>query len=76
MNNGGRTLSGAPQEITLSGPVTALAAEEFRAADGLTDVAVGAGDSLLRFDGAEGFSNAIVKQSLGGRPENPGSPFV
>ena len=34
---------GDPQQIDLPGPVTALAAGEFRAADGFTDVAVGVG---------------------------------
>jgi hypothetical protein len=39
---------GDPQQLDLPGPVTALAAGEFRAADGFTDVAVGVGDSLFR----------------------------
>src|SRR5215212_10144244 len=47
---------GDPQQIDLPGPVTALAAGEFRAADGVTDIAVGVsgpgGESLLVFDGA------------------------
>jgi hypothetical protein len=59
---------GAPQQINLPGPVTALAAGEFRAADGLTDVAVGVsgpgGESLLIFDAAEGLSNALVQYQL------------
>ncbi len=61
---------GIPELITLPGPVTALAAGEFRAADGMTDVAVGVtspgGDALLIFDGAEGFSNPIAQFPLAG----------
>src|ERR1041385_6024613 len=60
---------GAPQEISLPGPVTGLAAGEFRAADGFTDVAVGVagggGNFLLIFDdAAKGFKNAVVQQPL------------
>ncbi|HJT65247.1 MAG TPA: Ig-like domain-containing protein [Pyrinomonadaceae bacterium] len=48
----------APQQIQLPGSVTALAAGEFRAADGKLDVAVGVngpgGTELLIFDGANG----------------------
>src|SRR6185295_823370 len=60
---------GAPQEIALPGPVTALAAGEFRAADGFTDVAVGVagggGNFLLIFDdAAQGFRNPVVQQAL------------
>src|SRR5688572_2286111 len=59
-----------PQQIELPGPVTALGAGEFRAADGFTDVAVGVsgpgGESLLIFDAAEGLSNALVQQPLAG----------
>jgi hypothetical protein len=59
---------GSPQQIELPGPVTALGAGEFRAADGLTDVAVGVsgpgGESLLIFDGVEGLSNALVQYQL------------
>ena len=59
---------GAPQQIDLPGPVTALAAGEFRAADGFTDVAVGVsgpgGESLLIFDGAEGLSSPLVQYQL------------
>src|SRR5690349_15433684 len=60
---------GSPQEIPLPGPVTALAAGEFRAADGFTDVAVGVagggGNYLLIFDdAARGFKNAVVQQPL------------
>jgi len=56
---------GDPQQIDLPGPLTALAAGEFRAADGFTDVAVGVtgpgGESLLIFDGAEGLSSPLVQ---------------
>src|SRR5215216_3164166 len=59
---------GAPQQIDLPGPVTALAAGEFRAADGFTDVAVGVtgpgGDALLIFDAADGLSNELVQYQL------------
>jgi cadherin-like protein/Big-like domain-containing protein/Calx-beta domain-containing protein len=59
---------GGPQQIDLPGPVTALAAGEFRAADGFTDVAVSVtgpgGEALLIFDGAEGLSNALVQYQL------------
>ena len=57
---------GDSQQINLPGPVTALAVGEFRAADAFTDVAVGVSgpDSLLIFDGAEGFSNALVQYQL------------
>src|SRR6185295_15685534 len=59
---------GDPQQIDLPGPVTALAAGEFRAADGFTDVAVGisgpSGDSLFIFDAAEGLSNALAQVPL------------
>jgi hypothetical protein len=59
---------GGPQQIDLPGPVTALAAGEFRAADGFTDVAVGVtgpgGESLMIFDAAEGFSNALAQYQL------------
>jgi predicted outer membrane repeat protein len=59
----------APQQIELPGPVTALAAGEFRAADGFTDVAVGVagggGNFLLIFDdAAKGFRNPVVQQPL------------
>src|ERR1041385_5247360 len=58
-----------PREISLPGPVTALAAGEFRAADGFTDIAVGVagggGNFLLIFDdGAKGFRNPVVQQPL------------
>src|ERR1043165_2764143 len=60
---------GSPQEIPLPGPVTALAAGEFRAADGFTDIAVGVagsgGNYLLIFDdAAKGFKNPVVQQPL------------
>ncbi|HEY6243325.1 MAG TPA: hypothetical protein VIX17_05240, partial [Pyrinomonadaceae bacterium] len=60
---------GDPEQINLPGPVTALAAGEFRAADGITDLAVGVsgsgGDALLIFDnGGDGFSNALVQYQL------------
>src|SRR5690349_4743472 len=59
---------GAPQEIPLPGVVTALAAGEFRAADGITDIAVGVagggGNFLLIFDGAKGFNDPVVQQPL------------
>ncbi|HEU4477482.1 MAG TPA: hypothetical protein VFR80_03130, partial [Pyrinomonadaceae bacterium] len=55
---------GSPQQIDLPGPVTALAAGEFRAADGYTDIAVGVGESLLIFDAVEGLSNALVQYQL------------
>src|SRR5215212_728234 len=59
---------GGPQQIDLPGPVTALAAGEFRAADGFTDIAVGVtgpgGDALLIFDAVDGFSNALVQYQL------------
>jgi len=59
---------GDPQQIDLPGPVTALAAGEFRAADGFTDVAVGvtgpSGESLLIFDAVEGLSNALAQVPL------------
>ena len=65
---GGAGRLGAPQQIDLPGPVTALAAGEFRAADGLTDVAVGVsgpgGESLMIFDAADGFSNALAQYQL------------
>jgi len=63
---------GGPQQIDLPGPVTALAAGEFRAADGFTDVAVSVtgpgGESLLIFDAVEGFSNALAQYPLSAPP--------
>ena len=58
----------SPLQIDLPGPVTALGVGEFRAADGFTDVAVGVsgsdGDSLLIFDGADGFSEPLAQFQL------------
>jgi len=59
----------APREIPLPGTVTTLAAGEFSAADGFTDIAVGVtmpgGDALLVFDdAAQGFTNPIVALPL------------
>src|SRR4029078_1959090 len=57
-----------PQQIDLPGPVTALAAGEFRAAAGITDLAVGVsgpGNSLLIFDnGEDGFTNPLFQYQL------------
>src|ERR1041385_5850072 len=58
-----------PREISFSGPLTALAAGEFRAAGGGRDFAVGVagggGNFLLIFDdGAKGFRNPVVQQPL------------
>ena len=69
MKGDGAGKLGDPQQIDLPGPVTALAAGEFRAADGLTDLAVGVsgpgGDSLLIFDGAaDGLSKALAEYQL------------
>src|ERR1051325_9167432 len=71
MKGDGAGKLGEPQQIDLPGSVTALAAGEFRAADGLTDLAVGVsgpgGDEILIFDNrGEGFSNALVEYHLGG----------
>ena len=60
---------GEAQQINLPGPVTALAAGEFRAADGFTDLAVGVtgpgGEILLIFDdGVNGFSKALAQYPL------------
>jgi len=61
---------GVPEQISLPGPVSALAAGEFRAADGFGDVAVAvtgpSGDTLLVFDGAEGLSNPLAQYPLAG----------
>src|SRR6185369_3418722 len=61
---------GAPEQIDLPGEVSFMAAGEFRAADGFTDVAVGVTssgvNSLLIFDGLEGFSNPLVRYELTG----------
>ncbi|HEU4834977.1 MAG TPA: hypothetical protein VFS90_11200, partial [Pyrinomonadaceae bacterium] len=69
MKGNGTGRLGEPQQIELPGPVTALAAGEFRAADGITDLAVGVsapgGETLMIFDdGVDGFSNAVVQQQL------------
>ncbi|HEX5832768.1 MAG TPA: hypothetical protein VFY34_02890, partial [Pyrinomonadaceae bacterium] len=58
-----------PRQIDLPGTVTALAAGEFRAADGITDLAVGVsgagGESVMIFDdGVDGFTNALVQYQL------------
>jgi hypothetical protein len=59
----------APRQILLPGTVTTLAAGEFRAADGYTDIAVGIntpdGDALLVFDdAAQGFADPVVALPL------------
>src|ERR1041385_8208244 len=71
MKGNGSGKLGAPAQIDLPGPVTALAAGEFRAPDGGTDLAVGVsapgGDALLIFDGAEeGFTNPLAQYQLSG----------
>jgi uncharacterized repeat protein (TIGR01451 family) len=67
----GRGGLGSPRPIPLPGVVTALAAGQFRAADAMTDIAVGvsgpAGSGLLVFDdAARGFAEAVVRQPLAG----------
>src|SRR6185369_14620800 len=69
MRGNGAGRFGDPKQIDLPGPVTSLAAGEFRAADGFTDLAVGisgpAGNALLIFDDAvNGFSNALMQYQL------------
>jgi hypothetical protein len=69
MQGNGSGRFGDPRQIDLPGPVTTLAAGEFRAADGFTDLAVGVsgpgGDALMIFDDAvDGFSNAVVQYQL------------
>src|ERR1043165_3964664 len=69
MKGDGAGKLGEPQQIDLPGSVTSLAAGEFRAADGLTDLAVGVsgpgGDSLMIFDGAgDGLSKALAQYQL------------
>src|SRR5688500_9095764 len=68
MEGNGAGRLGEARQIDLPGPVTALSAGEFRAADGFTDLAVGVsgsgGESLLIFDAAEGLSNALVQYQL------------
>ncbi|HEX7295749.1 MAG TPA: hypothetical protein VF251_08365, partial [Pyrinomonadaceae bacterium] len=71
MVGNGKGRFGEPQQINLPGRVTALAAGEFRAADGFTDLAVGVsgpdGNSVLILDDAtEGFSNALAEYRLSG----------
>jgi predicted outer membrane repeat protein len=57
-----------PQPIDLPGPVTALGAGEFRAADGFTDVAVGVsgtnGESLVILEGVDGLSSVLAEYAL------------
>ena len=59
---------GEAKQIELPGAVTALAAGEFRAADGITDLAVGVsgpgGNALMIFDAADGLSNALAQYQL------------
>ncbi|HEY6242910.1 MAG TPA: VCBS repeat-containing protein, partial [Pyrinomonadaceae bacterium] len=68
MTGNGAGRLGDPEQITLPGPVSALAAGDFRAADGFTDLAVGVtgpgGNELLIFDGASGFADPLVEQPL------------
>ena len=68
MEGDGAGRFGDPKQLGLPGLVTALAAGEFRAADGFTDVAVGVtgpgGDSLLIFDAVDGFANALGQYQL------------
>ena len=56
------------KQIALPGAVTALAAGEFRAADGFTDLAVGVsgpgGNSLVIFDAANGLSDPLMEYQL------------
>jgi len=58
----------APEQIALAGSVTALAAGEFRAPDGWTDVAVGVngtdGPQLLIFDGVDGLAGEPMRLRL------------
>jgi hypothetical protein len=59
---------GAPEPIALPGAVTSLTAGEFRAPDGLSDVAVGVvgstGPELLIYDGASGVDSEPMHLSL------------
>ncbi|HEX5602027.1 MAG TPA: hypothetical protein VFX63_05725, partial [Pyrinomonadaceae bacterium] len=68
MKGDGSGKFGEPEQINLPGPVTALAAGEFRAADGFTDLAVGVsgtdGNSVMIFDAVDGFSNALAQYRL------------
>jgi hypothetical protein len=74
MEGNGAGRLGAPRQIDLPGPVTALAAGEFRAADGFTDIAVGVagggGNFLLIFDdAAKGFQEPGGAAATRGRSE-------
>jgi hypothetical protein len=68
MEGNGKGRFGEPRAIELPGAVTALAAGEFRASDGFTDLAVGVsgpgGNSLVIFDAADGLSNALAQYQL------------
>ena len=69
MEGNGKGRLGEARQIDLPGPVTALAAGEFRAADGFTDLAVGVsgpgGDAVLIFDdGMNGFSSPVAEYQL------------
>src|SRR5262245_15292253 len=69
MKGDGAGRFGDPQQIGLGGAVTALAAGEFRSADGFTDLAVGVSepgvDALVIFDdGVDGFSKELVHYQL------------
>ncbi|HEX7332295.1 MAG TPA: hypothetical protein VF290_12405, partial [Pyrinomonadaceae bacterium] len=69
MQGNGAGRFGEPRQIELPGPVTALAAGEFRAADGVTDLAIGVnapgGPALMIFDdGVNGFTDAVAEYQL------------
>jgi len=76
----------APTQVALPGVVTALAAGEFRAPDGRTDLAVGvdgpAGPQVLIYDGANGVSAEPMILGLSARAtslqfgEMDGFPFM
>jgi hypothetical protein len=76
----------APVKVELPGVVTALAAGEFRAPDGRTDLAVGvdgpSGPQVLIYDGASGVSSEPMRLALAGRAtglefgEMDGYPFM
>jgi hypothetical protein len=61
---------GEPIQITLPGVVTAVAAGQFRAPDGWTDLAVGvdgpSGSQVLIYDGAEGVTGEPMRLALAG----------
>src|SRR6185436_15238560 len=61
----------SPSQVALPGVVTALAAGEFRAPDGRTDVAVGvdgpSGPQVLIYDGANGVSAEPMILTLANR---------